>query len=98
MKQEKKNRLSRIREKNGIAPIIMHCDRKKLEEFLLEYGLETIPYETSHDIIEFAQDGKIGIHFTLDEYGMEIFEYEAAENPSAEKLYNIMYRGKENER
>ena len=87
-----------IREKNGIAPIIMHCDRKKLEEFLLEYGLETIPYETSHDIIEFAQDGKIGIHFTLDEYGMEIFEYEAAENPSAEKLYNIMYRGKENER
>lgn len=82
-----------IREIDGIAPVIMHCDKEKIDEFLNENSIQTIPEETSERITRFAQNGKVGIHFVLDEENKEIFEYEASDKTSAKRLNDIMYRG-----
>ena len=84
-----------IREQNGIAPIIMHCDKEKLEEFLNQNNLKPIHVESDPKIIEFAKSGKVGIHFTLDEENMEIMEYEALENPNIKNLFQMIYKGDE---
>jgi len=86
-----------IRELYGIAPIIMHCDKEKIEEYLKKANLKPIPIENSKKIVEFAQNGKVGIHFTLDEDDRDIFEYESLNNPKVDELYNIMYRGESDE-
>lgn len=39
------------------------------------------------------KNGKVGIHFVLDEEGSEILEYEASENSKARTLNDIVYRG-----
>ncbi len=82
-----------IREVNGIAPVVMHCDKEKINEFLNENAIEPIPEETSEKIVKFAQNGKVGIHFVLDEEDKEILEYEATESPSAKRLNDILYKG-----
>lgn len=86
-----------IREVNGIAPVVMHCNKEKIDEFLEENNLEPIQEETSEPIIRFAQNGKVGIHFVLDEEGREILEYEAGTSVSANRLNNIIYRGETEE-
>ena len=82
-----------IREKYGITPIIIHCEKEKIEEFLKKSNLNQIPFETSSEIIEFAKQGKVGIYFTLDEVNRDCFEYEALEDSKVDKLYKLMYRG-----
>ncbi len=82
-----------IREINGVAPVVMHCDKEKVDAFLQQNGIESICTETSDKIIEFAKNGKVGIHFILDEEGREILEYEADENSKARILNDIVYRG-----
>ncbi len=82
-----------IREEYGITPIIIHCEKEKIEEFLKKYNLNQIPLETSSEIIEFAKQGKVGMYFTLDEANRDCFEYEALEDSKVDKLYKIMYRG-----
>ena len=82
-----------IREIDGIAPVVMHCDKNQVDEFLLENNIPSIPEETQERIIRFAQNGKIGIHFVLDEEDREILEYEATDSPSAKRLRDIIYRG-----
>ena len=68
-------------------------DRNQVDEFLLENNIPSIPEETQERIIRFAQNGKIGIHFVLDEEDREILEYEATDSPSAKRLRDIIYRG-----
>lgn len=82
-----------IREINGIAPVVMHCDKEKVDNFLQQNHIQPIALETSNKIIEFAKNGKVGIHFILDEEGSEILEYEADENSKARILNDIVYRG-----
>lgn len=82
-----------IREIDGIAPVVMHCDKNQVGDFLLENNIPSIPEETNEKIIRFAQNGKIGIHFVLDEEDREILEYEASDSPSAKRLNDILYRG-----
>ncbi|MCI8470285.1 MAG: hypothetical protein HFJ35_02140 [Clostridia bacterium] len=82
-----------IREINGIAPVVMHCDKEKVDDFLQQNNIQPISSETSNKIIEFAKNGKVGIHFILDEEGIEILEYEADENFKARILNDIVYRG-----
>lgn len=82
-----------IREVNGIAPVVMHCDKEKIEEFLNENNINSIPEESSEKIIKFAKKGKVGIHFVLDEKDRGILEYEASSKPNAKRLNEIMYRG-----
>lgn len=82
-----------IREINGIAPVVMHCDKQKINEFLEQNNIKQVDIEKSDKIIEFAKNGKVGIHFILDEEGTEILEYEADENPKAKMLNDIIYRG-----
>lgn len=82
-----------IREVNGIAPVVMHCDKEKIEEFLNENNINSIQEESSEKIIKFAKKGKVGIHFVLDEKDREILEYEASSKPNAKRLNEIMYRG-----
>lgn len=82
-----------IREINGIAPVVMHCDKDKINTFLEQNGIKPIDLENSDKIIEFAKNGKVGIHFILDKEGSEILEYEADENPKAKILNDILYRG-----
>ena len=82
-----------IREIDGIAPVVMHCDKNQVDEFLLENNIPSIPEETQERIIRFAQNGKIGIHFVLDEEDREILEYEATDSPSSKRLRDIIYRG-----
>ncbi len=86
-----------IREVNGIAPVVMHCDKEKIYEFLNENNMQPIPEETSERIIRFAQNGKVGIHFVLDDEDREILEYEASDSPTARRLNNILYRGETEE-
>lgn len=52
-----------IREINGVAPVVMHCDKEKVDDFLQENNIQSIALETSNKIIEFAENGKVGIHF-----------------------------------
>lgn len=82
-----------MREINGIAPVVMHCDKEKVDDFLQRNNIGPIDVETSDKIIEFAKNGKIGIHFILNEEGSEILEYESDENLRARILNDIMYRG-----
>lgn len=82
-----------IREINGIAPVIMHCDKEKVYDFLQQNNIEPIEIEKSNKIIEFAKNGKVGIHFILDEDDKEVLEYEADENSKAKILNDIVYRG-----
>lgn len=82
-----------IREINGIAPVVMHCDKEKVDAFLQQNDIGPIDAETSDKIIEFAKNGKVGIHFILDEEGSEILEYEAGNNSKARMLNDILYRG-----
>ena len=82
-----------IREINGIAPVVMHCDKEKIDDFLQQNDIQPIPLETSNKIIEFAKDGKVGIHFVLDKENSEVLEYEADENTRARILNDIVYRG-----
>lgn len=82
-----------IREIDGIAPVIMHCDKEQIDSFLAENNIPSIPEETHERIIRFAQNGKVGIHFVLDEEDKEILEYEAGSIPSAKRLNDILYRG-----
>lgn len=82
-----------IREINGIAPVVMHCDKDKINTFLKKNSIKPIDLENSDKIIEFAKNGKVGIHFILDEESSEILEYEADENPKARILNDILYRG-----
>lgn len=82
-----------IREINGIAPVVMHCDKENVDNFLQQNGIQPIALETSNKIIEFAKNGKVGIHFILDEEGSEVLEYEADENAKARILNDIVYRG-----
>lgn len=86
-----------IREINGIAPVVMHCNKEKIDEFLMENKLQPIQEETSKQIIKFAQNGKVGIHFVLDEEDREILEYEASSSVTANRLNNIVYRGETEE-
>lgn len=87
-----------IREINGIAPVVMHCDKEKIEDFLRENKIDGIREETSSEIIRFAKSGKVGIHFILDEEERDILDYEASNNITAKRLNNIMYRGEEDGR
>lgn len=82
-----------IREVNGIAPVVMHCNKTKIDEFLNENSMEPIQEETSEQIIKFAQKGKVGIHFVLDEEDIEILDYEAGNRRTAKRLNDIVYRG-----
>lgn len=82
-----------IREIDGIAPVVMHCDKGEIDAFLVENNIPSIPEETHERIIRFAQNGKVGIHFVLDEEDREILEYEAEDNPSAKRLNDVLYRG-----
>lgn len=82
-----------IREVNGIAPVVMHCNKEKIDEFLNENNINQIQEETSEPIKRFAQSGKVGIHFVLDEEGKEILDYEAGSKVTAQRLNNIVYRG-----
>lgn len=82
-----------IREIDGIAPVVMHCDKTQIDDFLVENNIPSIPEETNERIIRFAQNGKVGIHFVLDEEDREILEYEAGDSPSAKRLRDILYRG-----
>ena len=82
-----------IREINGIAPVVMHCDKEKVDDFLQQNDIQPIALETSNKIIEFAKDGKVGIHFILDKEDREVLEYEADENTKARILNDIVYRG-----
>ena len=82
-----------IREFNGIAPVVMHCDKEKVDDFLQQNNIQPIALESSNKIIEFAKNGKVGIHFVLDEEGSEILEYEADESSKARILNDIVYRG-----
>jgi len=87
-----------IREMNGIAPVVMHCDKEKINSFLEENNMQPIQEETSSEIIRFAQNGKVGIHFVLDEEQQEILEYEASNNVTAKRLNDIMYKGEDDGR
>lgn len=87
-----------IREINGIAPVVMHCDKEKIDDFLKENNIEPIQEETSSEMIRFAQGGKVGIHFVLDEEQQEILDYEASNNVAAKRLNDMMYRGEEDGR
>lgn len=82
-----------IREINGIAPVVMHCDKDKVDTFIKRNNIKPIELEKSDKVIQFARNGKVGIHFILDEEGSEILEYEADENPKARILNDILYRG-----
>lgn len=84
-----------IREINGVAPVVMHCDKEKVDDFLQKNNIQSIALETSNKIIEFAENGKVGIHFILNEEDSQILEYEADENPKAKArtLNDIVYRG-----
>lgn len=82
-----------IREVNGVAPVVMHCDKEKIDNFLDQNDIKLIALETSNKIIEFAKNGKVGIHFILDEEDREALEYEADENTKARILNDIVYRG-----
>ena len=82
-----------IREINGIAPVVMHCDKENVDNFLQQNGIQPIALETSNKIIEFAKNGKVGIHFILDKEDREVLEYEADENTKARILNDIVYRG-----
>ncbi len=82
-----------IREINGIAPVVMHCDKEKVDDFLQQNDIQPIALETSNKIIEFAKNGKVGIHFILDKEDREVLEYEADENTKARILNDIVYRG-----
>lgn len=82
-----------IREVNGIAPIVMHCNKGKINEYLKSKNLSPIPEETDEKLIRFAKRGRVGIHFVLDEEGCDILDYEAGERITAKRLNNIMYRG-----
>ena len=82
-----------IREINGIAPVVMHCDKEKVDDFCKKNNIQPIALETSNKIIEFAKNGKVGIHFILDEEGSQILEYEADGNSKAKILNDILYRG-----
>lgn len=83
---------------NGIAPVVMHCDKEKINSFLEENNMQPIQEETSSEIIRFAQNGKVGIHFVLDEEQQEILEYEASNNVTAKRLNDIMYKGEDDGR
>lgn len=87
-----------IREINSIAPVVMHCDREKIDNFLRENEIDCIHEETSSEIIRFAKSGKVGIHFILDEEERDILDYEASTNITAKRLNDIMYRGEEDGR
>jgi len=87
-----------IRETNGIAPVVMHCDKEKINDFLNENNIEPIQEETSSEIIRFAKSGKVGIHFVLNEEQQEILDYEASNNVTAKRLNDIMYRGEDDGR
>ncbi len=82
-----------IREINGIAPVVMHCNKEKINEYLKSKDLSLIPEETDKNLIRFARRGKIGIHFVLDKEGCDILDYEAGERITAKRLNNILYRG-----
>lgn len=82
-----------IREVSGIAPVIMHCDKGKVEDLLNRENLSKIPEEKDEKIIEFAKDGKVGIHFVLDKENRDILDYEADYNSNAKKLNEVIYRG-----
>lgn len=82
-----------MREINGIAPVVMHCDKQKVNDFLEQNNIKQLEIEKSDRIIEFAKKGKVGIHFILDDEDTEILEYEADENPKAKILNDIIYRG-----
>lgn len=87
-----------IHERNSVAPVVMHCDKEKIDEFLKQNQIDGIQGETSEEMIRFAKNGKVGIHFILDEEEREILEYEASSNVTAKRLNDMMYRGEENER
>lgn len=86
-----------IREINGIAPVIMHCRKEHIEDFVRRNGLNPIPEETSEKLINFSKKSKIGIHFVMSEEDAEILEYEATERSSAKRLHNVFYKGEQDD-
>lgn len=54
-----------IREINGIAPVVMHCDKEKIDDFLQQNDIQPIALETSNKIIEFAKKRKSGNSFYI---------------------------------
>lgn len=84
-----------IREVNGIAPVIMHCRKEHIEDYVKRNGLDSIPEETSEKLINFSQKSKIGIHFVLSDEDVEVLQYEATERSSARRLQNVFYKGED---
>lgn len=86
-----------IREINGIAPVIMHCRKEHIEDFIRRNSLEPIPEETSEKLISFSKKSKIGIHFVMSEEDVEILKYEATDRSSAKRLQNVFYKGEQDD-
>lgn len=84
-----------IREANGIAPVVMHCKKDYIEDFVKRNGLDPIQEETSERLISFSQKSKIGIHFVLSDEDVEALEYEATERSSARRLKSVFYKGED---
>lgn len=77
-----------IRERNAIAPVVMHTTQSNLE------GIEP-KEETNEDIMNFAKKGKIGIHFVMSEEELFALEYLADTKIKVQELSDMMYKGEE---
>lgn len=76
------------REKNAIAPVVMHTDTATFEKM-------QVAEETNSEVAKFAQKGSIGMHFILSEEELEAFESLANTNGKVKQLSDIMLRGEE---
>ena len=87
-----------IREVNGIAPVIMHCDKEKINEYLQKNNLKRLEPENSNKVINFAKSKVVGMHFVLNNDETYKLKKQAKQDPKIKTLSDIIYKGEKNER
>lgn len=80
-----------IREVGGLAPVVMHCNKNVIGEFLERNSLPEIPIETDPEIADFARgrEGVVGIHFTLSDEDRQIVAQKLEHNPRVDRLHGL---------
>ncbi len=76
------------REKNAIAPVVMHTDASTFEKI-------QVPEEQNPEVAKFAQRGRIGMHFILSKEELAALESLVGTNEKLKQLSDIMLRGEE---
>lgn len=76
------------REKNAIAPVVMHTDASTFEKI-------QVPEEQNPEVAKFAQRGRIGMHFILSKEELVALESLVGTNEKLKQLSDIMLRGEE---